>query len=119
MPTPGAADADDGGHQYRGGVRGDEPLLQGAVLDRHFGDYAQAVARWAHIIGRPAPEPTVPGQAGKPRLNPDFVEWMMGYPEGWTDVGISRTARLRCLGNAVQPQTAAAAIAALTGSSES
>ncbi len=68
-----------------------------------FGDYAPAVARWADILGRPAPSPTIDSN-GKPRLSPDFVEWMLGYPEGWTDVGISRTGRLRCLGNAVQPQ---------------
>jgi len=30
---------------------------------------------------------------------------MMGFPEGWVD-GLSRTAALRCLGNAVVPQVA-------------
>lgn len=32
-----------------------------------------------------------------------FVEWMMGFPEGWTD-GERRTHRLKMLGNAVVPQ---------------
>ncbi len=36
---------------------------------------------------------------------PEFVEWMMGLPEGWTD-GVSRTQRLKMLGNAVVPQVA-------------
>ena len=64
------------------------------------------------------------------RLNPDWVEWLMGYPIGWTDIrtrwepmkqydiGIepvddvprltpyqsNRTKRLKALGNAVVPQ---------------
>lgn len=36
---------------------------------------------------------------------PEFVEWMMGFPAGWTD-GVSRTQRLKMLGNAVQVQSA-------------
>lgn len=40
---------------------------------------------------------------------PEFVEWMMGLPIGWTE-GIARTHRLRALGNAVVPQQAALAI---------
>ena len=37
-----------------------------------------------------------------------FVEWMMGFPEGWVD-GVPRTAALKMLGNAVVPQQAALA----------
>lgn len=36
---------------------------------------------------------------------PEFVEWMMGFPIGWTD-GLARSHRLRMLGNAVVPQQA-------------
>lgn len=36
---------------------------------------------------------------------PAFVEWMLGFPDGWTD-GFSRTQRLKMLGNAVQVQSA-------------
>jgi site-specific DNA-cytosine methylase len=36
-------------------------------------------------------------------LNPYFVEWMLGFPDGWTE-GVSRTQRLRMLGNSVQVQ---------------
>jgi hypothetical protein len=39
---------------------------------------------------------------------PEFVEWMLGLPHGWT-TGNRRTARLRMLGNAVQVQCATAA----------
>jgi len=36
------------------------------------------------------------------RLNPDWVEWLMGFPKGWTEGG-SRKKRLMSLGNAVVP----------------
>jgi len=36
------------------------------------------------------------------RLNPDWVEWLMGYPINWTDYG-SRRQRLQSLGNSVVP----------------
>jgi DNA (cytosine-5)-methyltransferase 1 len=41
------------------------------------------------------------------RLNPAFVEYMMGLPVGWvTDTGLSRTQQLKMLGNGVVPQQA-------------
>jgi DNA (cytosine-5)-methyltransferase 1 len=41
------------------------------------------------------------------RLNPEFVEYMMGLPAGWvTDTGLSRTQELKMLGNGVVPQQA-------------
>ena len=41
------------------------------------------------------------------KLNPKFVEYMMGLPEGWvTDAGLSRTQQLKMLGNGVVPQQA-------------
>lgn len=64
-----------------------------------WGPYEAAVRRWEAIHG-PAPAPTTDG-----RLSPDFVCWMMGFPSGWVD-GLTRTAALRCLGNAVVPQVA-------------
>lgn len=44
---------------------------------------------------------------------PAFVEWMMGFPEGWVD-GTKRTHALRMLGNAVVPQQGELAIRLLT-----
>lgn len=41
------------------------------------------------------------------RLNPEFVEYMMGLSIGWvTDTGLSRTQQLKMLGNGVVPQQA-------------
>lgn len=73
-----------------------------------WGDYELAVRRWEYVLRRPAPAP-LDGR----RLSPRFVEWMMGFPDGWvTDpsLGLSRTAQLRCLGNAVVPQQARLAL---------
>jgi len=36
------------------------------------------------------------------RLNPDWLEWLMGYPISWTNGG-SRRERLMALGNSVVP----------------
>ena len=41
------------------------------------------------------------------KLNPKFVEYMMGLPEGWvTDLPISRSQQFKMLGNGVVPQQA-------------
>ena len=45
------------------------------------------------------------------KLNPQFVEYMMGLPVGWvTDLEISRSQQLKLLGNGVVPQQAYYAI---------
>jgi len=45
------------------------------------------------------------------KLNPQFVEYMMGLPKGWvTDLDISRSQQLKILGNGVVPQQAFRAI---------
>ena len=65
-----------------------------------------AIERWAEVLGRQAPQP----QHGK-GVSADFVEWMMGLPEGYvTDIGLSRQAQLKILGNGVVPQQAALAL---------
>jgi DNA (cytosine-5)-methyltransferase 1 len=79
----------------------------------HWGEYGPAIARWEHVIGRPAPAPTEPRADGVHRLSPRFTEWMMGLPDGHvTDpaIGISRTDQLKALGNGVVPQQAALAL---------
>ena len=79
-------------------------------METRFGRWAPAVARWEHILGRSAPDPHI-----KQRLNPGFVEWMMGYAEGWvTDIMTKRTHSLKALGNAVVPQCAAEAFLQLS-----
>lgn len=83
-----------------------EPQGRGAEI--LWGTYEPAIRRWEHVLGRPAPTPV----DDRGRLNPPFVEWMMGYPEGWT-AGLPRTKALKALGNAVVPQQALAALSVL------
>jgi len=75
-----------------------------------WGDYRPAIERWETVLGRTAPPPTLPdGKNGNHRLNPVFVEWMMGLPEGHvTDsaIGLTRNEQLKALGNGVVPQQA-------------
>jgi DNA (cytosine-5)-methyltransferase 1 len=110
LPTPRATDGTKGGPNQHGSSG--DLMLPSAVQPERWGRYAAAIARWAAIVGRPAPDPTEPGTKGQPRLAPRFVEWMMGADEGWvTDVpGVSRSAQLARLGNGVVPQQAAAAV---------
>jgi DNA (cytosine-5)-methyltransferase 1 len=62
------------------------------------------------ITDRVAPQPIA--QVGnKGIVNPVFVEWMMGLPEGWvTGHGLSASQELKMLGNGVVPQQAALAL---------
>lgn len=82
--------------------------------DAAWGDYAPAIARWEHVLGRVAPPPTAPdGRNGQHRLAPRFVEWMMGLPAGHVtnpDIGLTRAQELKALGNGVVPQQAALAL---------
>jgi hypothetical protein len=105
LPTPQAADGDRSSEQmprhYSTGA--DNPTLLGAArrAEVEWGVYEGAVRRWEEVSGQPAPAPT----DEKGRLDPPFVTWMLGYPEGWFDVpDVSRTAKLRALGNSVQVQ---------------
>jgi len=77
-----------------------------------FAGYGPAVERWERVLGRRAPAPTVLGARGGPKLNPGFVEFLMGLPAGWvTDVpGLSLNEQLKLLGNGVVPQQAEAAL---------
>lgn len=111
IPTPSVADS-MGGHLKRGGARGDELLLKGmakeGMLDR-YGKYGPAITRWETILGRQAPPALIPGTR---KLNPAFVEWMMGLPAGWvTDIpGLTHNQQTHALGNGVVPQQAHTAI---------
>jgi DNA (cytosine-5)-methyltransferase 1 len=77
-----------------------------------WGPYGPAVERWERILGRVAPSPTEPNIKGSQRLNPAFVEWMMGLPAGHVTAvpGVNRNAQLKALGNGVVPQQAIAAL---------
>ena len=68
------------------------------------------VRQWAEIVGRKPPVPV--DDRG---VEPKFVEWMMGLPEGHvTGLNLNRTAQLKMLGNGVVPQQGALAIELLT-----
>ena len=98
-----AADADVTGPQ------GTQPTKRRHLPARgvDFGPYRPAVERWESTIGRAAPKPT----DDKRRLNPRFVEWMMGLDDGWVcDHVEGRSHQLRILGNGVVPQQAAEAL---------
>ena len=77
-----------------------------------WGDTAPAILTWAMLTGR-TPPPIVGDRADyRAETTTEFVEWMMGLPEGWvTDVpGLSRNQQLKALGNGVVPQAAATAL---------
>ena len=96
-----------------------------------WGPYEAAIRRWEAVTGRPAPAPVrFDGKGGKPRLNPELTEWMMGWPKGWvTDPeisprlaptpepfvnkkvsGLSRAEQLKACGNGVVTLQAVAAL---------
>lgn len=78
-----------------------------------WGPYTAAIRRAEGVLGRPAPPPVrYDGRNGKPRLNPELPEFMMGWPEGyvtdpaiWEGSGLTpnkvREAQLRAIGNGV------------------
>ena len=120
-----ATNADRGGHgrgQDSRGVAGVEGLHERSPRERErsraesvpgggvdWGKYAPAIRRWESLT-RPAPDPTV-HRGQRPRLNPQFVEWMMGLPEGHvTGHGLKPAACLKMLGNGVVPQQAELAL---------
>lgn len=110
-PPATGLDRECRGHAHGRGVEAARDAGLGAD---QWGVYEPAVRRWEDILGRPAPGPT----DDRGRLNPPFVEWMMGLPAGWVtdpDLGVSRTQQLRMLGNAVVPQQAALALSILNG----
>lgn len=79
--------------------------------DACWGVFVDAIRHWEGILGRPALVPAVPGRT-RNRLNPAFVEWMMGVPEGWvTGVpGLSYREQIHLLGNGVVVQQAVLAL---------
>lgn len=121
LPTPKASDGPHGGPNQRD-TNGNYYLPGQAVrLDQQWvatngTDYGPAIRRWEHLTGHPAPCPTEPGTKGNRRLNPMFVEWMMGAEPGWVtspDLGLSRSDQLKILGNGVVVHQAAYAYRAL------
>lgn len=98
-PTPTSACA-TGGQTSRSGKRKGEKLLSGAVKDPAYWptpkgrDWKGQSQRGIH-----APQDALPNLDrgdGKPiggALNPPWVEWLMGFPIGWTDLEPLETPR--------------------------
>jgi site-specific DNA-cytosine methylase len=63
---------------------------------------------WRDVVAADASLAPWVDVGGEPRVNPTFVEWLMGFPRGWTE-GVPRATRLAMLGNAVVPAMAALA----------
>ena len=82
---------------------------------RRWGRYADAIARWERITGRPAPAPALLNDADGPRPAPAFVEWLMGLPTGWvTDSGgLTQNQQITALGNGLLPLQAVSALSLL------
>ena len=82
-----------------------------------WGPYAAAITRWEAVTGRPAPAPVRhDGKGDKPRLNPEFTEWMMGWPAGWVTapaIGLTRAGQLKACGNGCVPQQVVGALSIL------
>jgi DNA (cytosine-5)-methyltransferase 1 len=93
-----------------GNGNGHGPSL--SIEAHRLGPYQPALDRWADVTGRPAPKPLQDRGDARPRLNPAFVEWMMGLDEGWVTAvpGIPHGAQLKLLGNGVVPHQAALAL---------
>lgn len=118
MPTPKASDGEYGLPRTSGRPPEKSAHLATRLAYTDYGVYAEAIARWERVTGRRATSPTEPAAraGGRPRLSAVFVEWMMGLPEGWVtapEIGLSRSAALRALGNGVVPRQASAAVASL------
>ena len=90
-PTPSKACA-DGGQTCRGGKRSGELLLSGAAKA-----YATPRAEDSRCAGRRQSRETsdtlyaqtvTDTNATPGSLNPTWVEWLMGWPVGWTDASL-------------------------------
>ena len=108
--TAAAADTASVGHRHTrpASERGMATPAVASDPPRDWGQFTPAVHRWETTLGRRAPGAV----DDRGRLNPAFVEWLMGLPAGHvTDVpGLTRNQQLKALGNGVVPQQAEAAI---------
>ena len=86
-------DTDKQGLQRCGGFEEISPICTQEQIGMYY--CSRGIKQWGK-------EPLEVPRLKDERLNPDWVEWLMGYPISWTDGG-SRTQRLMALGNSVVP----------------
>ncbi len=92
-----------------------DPVVPDRRTVQRWERYANAITRWEHIIGRPAPAPALLNDSDGPRPAPAFVEWLMGLPTGWVTNSdeLTQNQQITALGNGVQPLQADLALSAL------
>lgn len=56
---------------------------------------APTEGRDIHQVVAPMPEGGLPCGGGTGNLNPEWTEWLMGFPTGWTELDASETRRAR------------------------
>lgn len=98
------------------GAGAGEPVDVDRGALRRWGRYARAVALWEKTTGRAAPLPAILSDEAGPRPAPEFVEWLMGLPQGWVTHPrhyLTKNQQLTALGNGVLPRQAVHAIASL------
>lgn len=99
-PTPAVADT-EGSRKTRSGKRSNELLLNGIAAqwptpisrdyksgqdsERTLARNSRPMSEVALAFGLPSHQTSTHGDASPRRLNPLFVEWLMGMPLGWTD----------------------------------
>ena len=90
-----------------------EARFGSSATESGWGKYGEAIVLWQNVTGRKAPAPTEPNRNNRPRLAATFPEWMMGWPRGTVtdpEIGLSRSAQLKIIGNGVCPQQAVVAL---------
>ena len=75
LPTPLASDTGDVGKGL------DIQISANGSYRKMNKDGKAWTARLSHVIYR-----MTPTTLEKPYLNPDWVEWLMGFPRKWTDI---------------------------------
>ena len=85
--------ADQQGLQRCGGFEEISPICTQEQIGMYY--CRRGIKQWGE-------EPLEVARLKDERLNPDWVEWLMGYPISWTEGG-SRMQRLMALGNSVVP----------------
>ena len=88
-----ASDTDKQGLQGCRGFKEISPICSQEQIGMYY--CSRGISQWGE-------EPLEVPRLKDDRLNPDWVEWLMGYPISWTEGG-SRKQRLMALGNSVVP----------------
>ncbi len=105
LPTMTVADA-TGSRSSKGKDRPDEGGLLKALLptptSRDYRSDSSQVSDEELYGKKGRPRPRVMGGT----LNPDFVSWMMGLPEGWLDIPTGQVETGKCRHRSPKPQSA-------------